>query len=80
MLVPGDCEMGYGRRNLQEAELQMAAPPRTDPIKHRATCNWPTQSAYGNAALRGVLVRLSCLSTKATTLALDRMCLLMETP
>ena len=32
----------------------MAAPPRTDPIEHRATRSRPTQSANGNIALRGV--------------------------
>src|SRR5215207_148385 len=46
--------MGYGRRYSREAEPQMAAPPRTDPIEHRATCSWPTRSADGNVALRGV--------------------------
>src|ERR671913_658010 len=46
--------MGYGRRYLREAEPQMGAPPRTDPIEHRATRGRPTQSADGNVALRGV--------------------------
>ena len=54
----------------------MAAPPPTDPIKHRATCGWPTRSANGNVALRGVS---PTELPEATTLALDRMCLLMET-
>src|SRR5215208_1938942 len=68
--------MGYGRRYSREAEPQMAAPPRTDPIEHRATCSWPTRSADGNVALRGVG---PTELPEATTLALDRMCLLMET-
>jgi hypothetical protein len=54
----------------------MAAPPRTDPIEHRAKCGWPTRSADGNVALRGVG---PTELPEATTLALDRMCLLMET-
>src|SRR5215203_3049545 len=46
--------MGYGHRYWREAEPQMAAPPWTDPIEHRATRSRPTQSADGNVALRGV--------------------------
>src|SRR5215203_2644026 len=69
--------MGYGRRYWREAEPQMAAPPQMDLIEHRATCSWPTRSADGNTALRGVG---STELPEATTLALDRMCLLMETP
>jgi hypothetical protein len=53
----------------------MAAPPRTDPIEHQATRSWPTLSADGNVALRGVG---STELPEATTLALDRMYLLME--
>ena len=52
--------MGYGRRYLRESELQMAAPLRTDPIEHQVTSSWPTRSANGNVALRGI-DRLSSL-------------------
>src|SRR5215218_6352390 len=42
-----------------------------DPIEHRATFDWLKRSA------KGLWLISSCLS-KATTLALDRMCLLIE--
>jgi hypothetical protein len=43
----------YGHHFPWEAEVQMAAPPRTDPIEHRATFDWLKRSANRNGARRG---------------------------
>jgi hypothetical protein len=66
---------GMVAAGLPEAEPRMVAPPRMAPIEHRATSGSSTQSADGNAALRGVG---STELPEATKLALDRMRFLMK--
>jgi len=56
----------------------MAAPLRTDPIEHRATFDWLKRSANRNTVREGALANIELPLGKATTLALDRMCLLIE--
>jgi len=40
----------------------MAAPPRTDPIEHPATCSWPTRSD-------ALIVKTYAMSASKTPLA-----------
>ena len=54
--------MGYGRRYSREAEPQMAAPPRTDPIEYRATRSRPTRSD-------ALIVKTYAMSASKTPLA-----------
>jgi hypothetical protein len=74
-LFPATSGWGMAVAGLPKAEPRMVAPPRMDRIEHGATSGSSTQSADGNAALRGVG---STELPEATTLAIDSMSFLME--
>lgn len=74
-LFPATSGWGMAVAGLPKAEPRMVAPPRMDRIEHEATSGLSTQSADGNAALRGVG---STGLPETTTLTLDRVRFLME--